>query len=124
VEVHGANGYLPDQFLNSGSNQRSDEWGSSLENRARFLLAVIDAVISVWGPDRVGVRLSPTNQHGDIKDANRLETYSYAVEQLNRRHPAYIHLVSPRVSGNIDVHPDLDLGPDRFHPMITGERRG
>jgi N-ethylmaleimide reductase len=88
VEVHGANGYLPDQFLNSGSNQRSDEWGSSLENRARFLLAVIDAVISVWGPDRVGVRLSPTNQHGGIEDANRLETYSYAVEQLNRRHPA------------------------------------
>jgi N-ethylmaleimide reductase len=76
------------------------------------------------GPDRVGVRLSPTNQHGDIEDTNRVETYSYAVEQLNRRHPAYIHLVSPRVSGNIDVHPDLDLGPDRFHPMITGERRG
>lgn len=123
VEVHGANGYLPDQFLNSGSNQRSDEWGGSLENRARFLLAVTDGVISVWGPDRVGVRLSPTNQHGDIEDANRLETYSYAVEQLNRRHPTYIHLVSPRVSGNVDVQPDLDLGPDRFRPMITGETR-
>jgi N-ethylmaleimide reductase len=123
VEVHGANGYLPDQFLNTASNQRSDEWGGSLENRARFLLAVTDAVISVWGQDRVGVRLSPTNRHGDIEDDNRLETYSYAVERLNKRKPAYIHLVSPRVSGNLDVQPELDLGPDRFRPLITGSTR-
>ena len=123
VEVHGANGYLPDQFLNSSSNHRTDEWGGSLENRARFLLEVTDAVISVWGAGRVGVRLSPTNQHGDIEDANRLETYSYAVEQVNKRHPAYIHLVSPRVSGNLDVQPELDLGPDRFRRLITGEMR-
>jgi N-ethylmaleimide reductase len=123
VEVHGANGYLPDQFLNTGSNQRTDEWGGSLENRARFLLAITDAVISVWGVDRVGVRLSPTNQHGDIEDANRLETYSYAVEQVNKRMPAYIHLISPRVSGNLDVQPELDLGPDRFRSLITGNTR-
>ncbi len=123
IEVHGANGYLPDQFLNTGSNQRTDEWGGSLENRARFLLAITDAVISVWGVDRVGVRLSPTNRHGDIEDANRLETYSYAVEQVNKRKPAYIHLVSPRVSGNLDVQPELDLGPDRFRSLITGNTR-
>ena len=123
VEVHGANGYLPDQFLNTSSNQRTDEWGSSLENRARFLLAITDAVISVWGADRVGVRLSPTNQHGDIEDNNRWETYSYAVEQLNKRGPAYLHLVSPRVSGNLDVKPELDLGPNRFRPLITGDTR-
>jgi N-ethylmaleimide reductase len=123
VEVHGANGYLPDQFLNSGSNHRTDEWGGSLENRARFLLAVTDVVIGVWGADRVGVRLSPTNQHGDIDDANRWETYSYAVRELNKRSLAYIHLVSPRVSGNLDVAPILDLGPDRFRPLITGNTR-
>jgi len=123
VEVHGANGYLPDQFLNTVSNQRTDEWGGSLENRARFLLAITDAVISVWGVDRVGVRLSPTNQHGDIEDANRLETYSYAVEQVNKRKPAYIHLISPRVSGNLDVQPELDLGPDRFRSLITANTR-
>ena len=123
VEVHGANGYLPDQFLNSSSNHRTDEWGGSLENRSRFLLAVTDAVIGVWGADRVGVRLSPTNQHGDIEDANRWETYSYAVRELNRRSLAYLHLVSPRVSGNLDVAPTLDLGPDRFRPLITGDTR-
>jgi N-ethylmaleimide reductase len=123
VEVHGANGYLSDQFLNSGSNHRADEWGGSLENRARFLLAVTDAVISVWGAERVGVRLSPTNEHGDITDNNRWETYSYAVREVNKRRLAYIHLVSPRVSGNLDVQPELDLGPDRFRPLITGNTR-
>ena len=120
VEVHGANGYLLDQFLNSSANQRTDEWGGSVENRARFLLAVTDAVIDVWGADRVGVRLSPTNQHGDIEDNDRFATYAYAVAQVNRRKPAYIHLVSPRVSGNLDVRSELDLGPDRFRPLITG----
>jgi N-ethylmaleimide reductase len=123
VEVHGANGYLPDQFLNSGSNKRTDVWGGSVENRARFLLAVTDAVISVWGPGRVGVRLSPTNKHGDISDDNRWETYGYAVREVNKRKPAYIHLVSPRVSGNLDVQPELDLGPDRFRPLVTGNTR-
>jgi N-ethylmaleimide reductase len=123
VEIHGANGYLPDQFLNSGSNHRTDEWGGSLENRARFLLAITDAVISVWGADRVGVRLSPANEHGDIIDTNRLETYSYSVTQVNKRKPAYIHLVSPRVNGTIDVRPDLSLGPDVFRPLITGNTR-
>ena len=123
VEVHGANGYLPDQFLNTSSNQRRDEWGGSLENRARFLLAVTDAVISVWGADRVGVRLSPSNKHGDIEDENRLETYSYAVTEVTKRKPAYIHLVSPRVSGNLDVQPEPDLGPDRFRALITGGTR-
>jgi len=123
VEVHGANGYLPDQFLNTSSNQRDDEWGGSVENRARFLLAVTDAVIDVWGADRVGVRLSPTNRHGDIDDSDRLATYTYAVEEANRRNPAYIHLVSPRVSGNTDVQDQMDLGPDRFRHRITGTTR-
>lgn len=123
VEVHGANGYLPDQFLNSSSNLRTDEWGGSVENRARFLTSVTDAVVSVWGSNRVGVRLSPANKYGDIEDANRLATYSYAVEELNRRQLAYIHLVSPRVSGNLDVHPELDLGPERFRALISGQTR-
>jgi N-ethylmaleimide reductase len=123
VEVHGANGYLPDQFLNSFSNHRADDWGGSLENRARFLMSVTDAVVNVWGSDRVGVRLSPANKYGDIEDANRLETYRYAVEELDRRQLAYIHLVSPRVSGNLDVLPELDLGPDRFRDLITGQTR-
>lgn len=123
VEVHGANGYLPDQFLNSGSNNRTDQWGGSLENRARFLLAVTDAVVDVWGADRVGVRVSPANQHGDIDDANRWETYSYAIRELNKRSLAYIHLVSPRVDGAEDARTKIDLGPERFRPLITGKTR-
>jgi N-ethylmaleimide reductase len=123
VEVHGANGYLPDQFLNSGSNQRTDEWGGPIENRARFLLAVTDAVVDVWGAARVGVRLSPANHHGDIDDANRWETYSHALRELNRRNLAYIHLVSPRVDGAEDAHTKTDLGPERFRALITGNTR-
>jgi N-ethylmaleimide reductase len=123
VEVHGANGYLPDQFLNSGSNNRTDEWGGSVENRARFLLGVTDAVAGVWGADRVGVRLSPANRHGDIDDANRRETYSYAVGELNKRNLACLHLVSPRVDGAEDAQTKMDLGPDRFRPLITGHTR-
>jgi N-ethylmaleimide reductase len=123
VEVHGANGYLPDQFLNSGSNNRTDEWGGSVENRSRFLLGVTDAVVDVWGADRVGVRLSPANRHGDIDDANRWETYSYAVRELNKRNLAYLHLVSPRVDGAEDAETKIDLGPERFRPLITGNTR-
>jgi N-ethylmaleimide reductase len=123
VEVHGANGYLPDQFLNSGSNDRTDEWGGPIENRARFLLAVTDAVVNVWGADRVGVRLSPANRHGDIDDTNRHETYTYAVRELNNRKLAYIHLVSPRVDGAEDAETVMDLGPERFRPLVTGRTR-
>ncbi len=123
VEVHGANGYLPDQFLNSGSNERTDKWGGPIENRARFLLAVTDAVVSVWGADRVGVRLSPANRHGDIDDTNRHETYTYAVRELNKRKLAYIHLVSPRVDGAENAKTVMDLGPERFRPLITSPTR-
>jgi N-ethylmaleimide reductase len=123
VEVHGANGYLPDQFLNTGSNQRTDEWAGSVTNRARFLLAVTDAVIDVWGADRVGVRISPANHHGDIDDANRWETYSYAVRELNKRNVAYLHLVSPRVDGAEDAKTKMDLAPERFRPLITESTR-
>lgn len=123
VEVHGANGYLPDQFLNSGSNNRTDEWGGPIENRARFLLCVTDAVVGVWGADRVGVRLSPANRHGDIDDANRQETYTYAVRELNERKLAYIHLVSPRVDGAEDAETVMDLGPEHFRPLIKSPTR-
>src|ERR1700741_1042821 len=123
VEVHGANGYLPDQFLNTGSNQRTDEWGGSVANRARFLLGVTDAVVDLWGSDRVGVRLSPANRHGDIDDSNRWETYSFAVRELNKRNLAYLHLVSPRVDGAEDAETKMALGPERSRPLIPGKTR-
>src|SRR5882672_515767 len=79
VEVHGANGYLIDQFLRDGTNKRTDAYGGSIENRARFLTEVTQAVISVWGKDRVGVRLSPGGGFNDMSDSDSLKTFSYAV---------------------------------------------
>ncbi|WP_413577966.1 alkene reductase [Bdellovibrio sp. HCB290] len=93
VEVHGANGYLPAQFLEDGANTRTDSYGGSLENRARFLLEVTDAAISVWGPERVSVRLSPRNPYNGMSDSNPEETYLYVVEQLEKRKLGILHLM-------------------------------
>jgi len=99
VEVHGANGYLLDQFLQDGSNQRTDQYGGSIENRARLLLEVIDAVASVWGSDRVGVRLSPYGTFNDMRDGDPVALFTYVLEQLSQRKIAYAHLIEPRSSG-------------------------
>ncbi|MEY2864353.1 MAG: hypothetical protein RLY58_2060 [Pseudomonadota bacterium] len=90
VEIHGANGYLLDQFLQSSTNQRTDAYGGSLENRARLLLEVTDACIAVWGADRVGVHLAPRGDAHDMGDANPVETFSYVAEQLAARKIAFI----------------------------------
>lgn len=92
VELHGANGYLIDQFLRDGSNQRTDAYGGSIANRARFMLEVTEAVCSVWGANRVGIRLSPLGPFNDMHDANPEATFSYAVEALNRFGLAYLHI--------------------------------
>ncbi|MGH1351867.1 MAG: alkene reductase [Methyloligellaceae bacterium] len=98
VEVHGANGYLPDEFLQDGSNQRTDEYGGSIENRARLLLEIVDAVVGVWGKGRVGVRLSPYGTVHGMSDSNPVELFSYVLEQLNAREIAYVHLIEPRAT--------------------------
>ncbi|MFJ4371953.1 alkene reductase [Pseudomonas japonica] len=90
VEVHAANGYLIDQFLQSSTNQRSDRYGGSLENRARLLLEVTDAVIEVWGAQRVGVHLAPRADAHDMGDANRAETFTYVARELGKRGIAFI----------------------------------
>ncbi len=90
VELHAANGYLIDQFLQDSTNHRTDRYGGSLENRARFLLEVADAVISVWGPGRVGVHLAPRCDSHDMGDSNPLETFSYAVKALAERKIAFV----------------------------------
>ena len=90
VEIHGANGYLLDQFLQSSTNQRSDRYGGSLENRARLLLEVTDAVVSVWGAGRVGMHLSPRADLHDMGDANRAETFTYVASELGKRGIAFI----------------------------------
>ena len=90
VEIHGANGYLLDQFLQSSTNQRSDRYGGSLENRARLLLEVTDAAIEVWGAGRVGVHLAPRADSHDMGDANRAETFTYIARELGKRGIAFI----------------------------------
>lgn len=90
VELHAANGYLIDQFLQTSTNQRTDEYGGSLENRARLLLQVVDQLIEVWGADRVGVHLAPRGDAHDMGDANPVETFGYIAEQLGKRGIAFI----------------------------------
>ena len=124
VEIHGANGYLLEQFLADGANQRNDAYGGSLENRARFALEVTEAVTGVWGPDRVGYRLSPANRFGGVQMQDRWETYSHLVRQLDRFGLAYLHFVEPRVNGNASVFsPDADLQSARFRPLISSPTR-
>lgn len=93
VEIHGANGYLPAQFLEDGSNQRTDQYGGSLENRARFLTEITDAAISVWGPERVCVRLSPRNPFNGMSDSQPEKTYLYIIEQLEKMKLGFLHFM-------------------------------
>ena len=93
VEIHGANGYLLDQFLRDGSNTRTDAYGGSYENRARFLLEVTAAVIDVWGAERVGIRLSPSGTFNDMADSNPEAFFVYLAEQLSPLNLAYLHVV-------------------------------
>jgi 2,4-dienoyl-CoA reductase-like NADH-dependent reductase (Old Yellow Enzyme family) len=90
VEIHGANGYLLDQFLQDKTNHRQDAYGGPIENRARLMLEVTDAVISVWGPDRVGMHLAPRGDAHDMGDSNPLATFSYVARGLGRRRIAFI----------------------------------
>lgn len=90
VEIHGANGYLLDQFLQDSTNKRTDRYGSSIENRARLMLEVTDAVLSVWSPGRVGMHLAPRCDSHSMGDSTRLETFSYVARELGKRGIAFI----------------------------------
>ncbi|MFM1912035.1 MAG: N-ethylmaleimide reductase [Pseudomonadota bacterium] len=99
VEIHSANGYLLDQFLRDGSNKRSDIYGGSIENRARFLMEVTKAVVDAIGSDKVGLRLSPVNPFNDMKDSNPQVVFNYVTEQLNQFKLAYLHVVEGGIHG-------------------------
>jgi len=90
VEIHGANGYLLDQFLQDGSNKRTDKYGGSVENRARLLLEITDAVVSVWGPGKVGMHLAPRRDTHDVSDSHPEETFIYVAKELGKRKIAFI----------------------------------
>jgi len=95
IELHGANGYLVDQFLRDGSNHRTDEYGGSVENRARFCLEAIDILIEVFGASRVGIKLSPVGRYQDMYDSNPVATYSYLLQELDKKKIVYFQLVEP-----------------------------
>jgi N-ethylmaleimide reductase len=103
VELHGANGYLPDQFLQDGTNKRTDAYGGSIENRSRFLLEVVEGIVSVWGGDRVGVRIGPGGKFNGMSDSNPVALFDYVGDQLNRFGLAYLHVIEPRVKGNVVI---------------------
>ena len=98
IEIHAANGYFLDQFLNSSTNRRADAYGGSVENRARLLLEVVEAVIQVWGADRVGVRLSPLGTFNDIGDQDPEKTFGCVAKKLGEYGLAYLHLVNPAIA--------------------------
>ena len=107
VEVHAANGYLLDQFLRDGANKRTDAYGGSVENRVRLLGEVVEAVAGVWGADRVGVRLSPFSNAGDLTDSDPITTFGAAIDRLNALGLAYLHLVEGQTGGPRTEEADL-----------------
>jgi N-ethylmaleimide reductase len=98
VEIHAANGYLLDQFIESSTNRRTDRYGGPIENRARLLLEVVEAVVEVWQPDRVGVRLSPLGVANDIRDDDPEATFGFVADKLSACRLAYLHLVNPALA--------------------------
>ena len=108
VEVHGANGYLLDQFLRDSTNQRTDQYGGSIANRTRLLIEAVATVSKVWGADRVGVRLSPINQFNDIRDSNPEALFHHVVEALNPFNLAYLHVVEVGMSADAPQSLDFD----------------
>lgn len=119
VELHGAFGYLIDQFLQDGSNQRTDRYGGSIENRARFLLEVVEAVCQVWGGGQVGIKLSPSNTFYGIRDSNPVATFSYVIQQLNQFNLAYIHLMEPN-EDDIKTENVIKSVLKTFRPFYSG----
>lgn len=103
VEIHGANGYLIDQFTQDVANKRTDKWGGSIENRARFGVEVSKAVVEAVGADKTGIRLSPWSLFQGMKMEDPIPQFSYLLQELKKLKLAYVHLVESRISGNADV---------------------
>jgi len=111
VEIHGANGYLLDQFLRDGSNHRTDDYGGSLDNRARLPLAVAEEVVKVWGAGKVGYRISPHFASHAMSDSHPRETFAYLARELSRMRLGYIHLVEP-IGGRLGaINPEAAMAP-------------
>lgn len=103
VEIHGANGYLLDQFTQDVSNQRTDQWGGSIENRARISIAIVAELIDAIGAERVGYRISPWSHHLGMGMADPVPQFAFLVAELNKLRLAYVHIIEARVEGNADA---------------------
>jgi N-ethylmaleimide reductase len=123
VELQGANSHLIEQFLEDGTNQRTDEYGGPIQNRARFLLDTVDEITAAIGVERLGVRLSPFGQYGGISDSNPRELFTFVIEQLNERRLAYLHLIEARGSemGLTDeLHVNAPNNAEMFRATFDG----
>jgi N-ethylmaleimide reductase len=123
VEIHGANGYLIEQFLQSHTNLRTDQYGGSIANRTRFLMEIAQAIIEVWGADRVGIRLSPYGVANDSGEADPMPLYSHVIKSLDPLGLAYLHFVEPRSSGagRAEVnHQNVPAAMVLFRPIWSG----
>ena len=120
VEIHAANGYLIDQFLQDGVNRRSDGYGGSLTNRIRFLVEVVDAVTAIWGADRVGVRVGPSNSFNGMHDSDPQALFSHVAGCLSARSIAYLHVIEPRVAGNSEVGDQTPLAAAALKQVFNG----
>jgi len=118
VQLHAANSYLLEQFLRDSSNKRTDQYGGSIENRALFLLEATEALISVWGPDRVGVRLSPSGWSADFTDSSPLETYSYVAEELDKLELAFLEIREADADSIAAGSPNIPVS--KFRPAFSG----
>ena len=122
VELHAANGYLIDQFLQDGSNLRTDEYGGSIPNRARLLLDVVGALHSVWGAGRVAVRIGPGGTWNDMNDSNPDALFGYVAQELNRFDLAYLHVIEPRVKGNVVIQEGMrPVASEKLRKIFTGK---
>ena len=120
VEIHNANGYLLDQFLRDGTNQRTDSYGGPVENRSRLTLEVVKAVVDVWGADRVGIRFSPGGVFNDMRDSNPLRTFGYVLQQLEPLNLAFAHIT--RVTAQDLAHGAVEgIGPRELRAHYRGK---
>lgn len=119
VELHGAFGYLPDEFLQDGSNKRTDSYGGSIANRARFMLEIVEGLIGVWGSHRVGVKLSPSNRVNGMFDSNARDTFGYVIATLNAMNVGYIHLMEPSEKDLQTGTVQIEHVAETFRSLIT-----
>lgn len=130
VEIHAANGYIIDQFTQDVSNKRTDKWGGSIENRARFAIEVAKAVVDAVGADKTGLRLSPWSTFQGMKMEDPIPQFSYLVKELKKLKLAYLHLVESRIAGNADVeatekiNPFVDIWSGTSPILVAGGFRG